>query len=269
MKKEINIDELKLIQLDILKSVHDFCVNNNLKYSLAYGTLIGAIRHKGYIPWDDDVDIMMPRDDYERFLDSFDGAYNHLIVQAPGKTNNYYAPYANVINTKTVLIESRLTSEKQLGVKIDVFPIDSVPEKKTERERLFGRVRVYKRLISMKNACNSDYNSIGGKVAGFLVRTFCHFISLGKMLDRMAINCNVKYLDSKIVNNIVWCYKDEKACFLRKDMDDYIDVDFEGHKFKSIVGYDEFLCVHYGDYMQLPPEDQRNPHHGFIAYWKE
>lgn len=268
MKKEINIDELKSIQLDILQSVHDFCVKNNIKYSLAYGTLIGAIRHKGYIPWDDDVDIMMPRDDYERFVETFDGAINNLVVMAPRKTKNYYAPYANVINTKTVLIESRLTSEKQLGIKIDVFPIDSVPENKSERERLYGKVRAYKRLIGFKNASYSDYNSMGGKIAGFLVRTFGFFISFGKMLDRMAINCNMRYIDSEFVNNIVWCAKEEKACFFRKDMDDYIDVDFEGHKFKSIVGYDDFLRAHYGDYMQLPPEDQRNPHHGFIAYWK-
>lgn len=268
MKKEINIDELKSIQLDILQSVHDFCVKNNIKYSLAYGTLIGAIRHKGYIPWDDDVDIMMPRDDYERFINLFNGSYKDLIVLAPGITNKYYAPYANVINTKTVLIESRLKTKNQLGIKIDVFPIDSVPEKESERERLYDKVRTYKRLISMKNASFSDFNSLGGKVAGLLVRTFGFFLSFGKMLDRIAINCNEKYINSKNVNNIVWCAKDEKACFLRKDMDDYIDVDFEGRKLKSIVGYDNFLRAHYGDYMQLPPEDQRNPHHGFIAYWK-
>lgn len=269
MNRKIDTEELKSIQLDILQAVHDFCVKSNLRYSLAYGTLIGAIRHKGYIPWDDDVDIMMPREDYERFLDTFDGSYNNLIVLAPGKTKQYYAPYANVVNTKTVLIESRLTSDRNLGIKIDVFPVDNVPEDEHERIKLYNKVRTYKHLISIKNARYSDFNSVAGKVAGFFVRIIGHFVSFGNKLDKIAILTNANNKESKMVNNIVWCYKDEKACFLRKDLNEYIDVEFEGHKFKSIVGYDNFLRAHYGNYMQLPPEDQRNPHHGFAAYWND
>lgn len=269
MKREIDIDELKLIQLEILQSIHDFCIKSNIKYSLAYGTLIGAIRHKGYIPWDDDIDIMMPRDDYERFLESFDGAYNNLIVLAPEKTKNFYAPYANVVKTDTVLIESRTSAGQQLGIKIDVFPIDSVPEDKSELVKLYKKVRVYKYLISIKNARYSDFNSFIGKVAGCFLKAMVHFIPLGNLLNGMAIKSNEKNMKSDMVNNIVWCAKDEKACFLRKDMADYIDVDFENHKFKSICGYVDFLRAHYGDYMQLPPEEQRIPHHGFSAYWKD
>lgn len=269
MRKDIKIEELKSIQLDILQAVHDFCVNNNIRYSLAYGTLIGAVRHKGYIPWDDDVDIMMPRKDYERFLDSFDGFRDDLVVLSPRTTKNYYAPYANVINTKTILVETRLTSDRLLGVKIDVFPIDSVSEKESERVKLYDKVRAYKLLITLKNSRYSALNTFKWKIAGIFVKTFGYFFSFGKMLDRMAIKSNLENKESKIVNNIVWCSKDEKACFLRKDMDDYIDVDFEGHKFKAIAGYDNFLKAHYGDYMQLPPEDQRTPHHGFIAYWND
>lgn len=269
MKKEIDIEELKSIQLEILQAIHDFCVKSNIKYSLAYGTLIGAIRHKGYIPWDDDIDIMMPRDDYKRFLDMFDGAYSNLVVLAPEKTKNFYAPYANVVKTDTVLIESRTSSGQKLGIKIDIFPIDSVPQNKNERVKLYRKVRIYKYLISIKNARYSDFSSFFGKMAGFVLKVLTHFIPLGTLLNSMAVKSNKKYMKSDMVNNIVWCFKDEKACFLRKDMANYIDVDFENHKFKSIDGYDNFLRAHYGDYMQLPPEDQRKPHHGFTAYWKD
>ena len=88
--KAILPEELNVIQLDILDDIHQFCVNNNIRYSLAFGSLIGAIRHHGYIPWDDDIDIMMPRPDYDVFINSFNGAYKHLVVAAPELDWNYY-----------------------------------------------------------------------------------------------------------------------------------------------------------------------------------
>ena len=268
MKREIDIDELKLIQLEILQSIHDYCVKSNIKYSLAYGTLIGAIRHKGYIPWDDDVDIMMPREDYERFLDTFNGEYRNLIVFSPEKNKNCYSPYANVVNTDTILIENHHSFNQQLGIKIDIFPIDSVPEDGIKRGRLYDKVAKCKLLIGLKNTKLSRQGCIKTKLAGCFMKTVGHFIPVAKILNQIAIKSNMDNSESELVNNVVWCAPGEKACFKRSEMDGYVDVEFEGRIFKSIVGYDNFLRAHYGDYMKLPPIEERNPKHNFMAYWK-
>ena len=93
------------MQVDILAAVDKFCEQNNIRYSLSSGTLIGAIRHNGYIPWDDDIDLMMPRADYDRFISTFNGVVEHLSVMAPELNANYYAPYANVYDNRTHLNE--------------------------------------------------------------------------------------------------------------------------------------------------------------------
>ena len=155
--KKIETEELKRIQVDILKDIHEFCSINNIHYSLAYGTLLGAIRHQGYIPWDDDIDIMMLRSDYEKFIHTFPGSFKHLSICAPELDLNYYAPYANVWDNRTILDEGINNADhrgKTIGIKIDVFPID-----KTSSSRLFefySRI-LYKLLFSHRYRRNNTY----------------------------------------------------------------------------------------------------------------
>lgn len=266
--KLIELDELKKIQLEILSSVHEFCVSKNIHYSLAYGTLIGAIRHKGYIPWDDDIDIMMPRDDYERFLDTFNGTYCNLDVLSPNDNKYFYAPYANVIRTDTVLIENRKAKKGCSGIKIDVFPIDSVPNDKSDRVKMYQRVHTYQLYIGLKNTVLSYQTTLLSKMAGLFMHVVGKFLPLGAMLNNFALKSNEKNANSDWVNNIVWCTAGEKASFRKTDIAEYVDVSFEGFEFKALSGYEYFLKAHYGDYMQLPPVEQRQPKHDFMAYWK-
>lgn len=116
--KEIDVDELKHIQLDMLKDVHAFCVNNNIKYSLAYGTLLGAVRHRGYIPWDDDIDIMMLREDYNRFVHSYDNDIYR--IEDLSTDPDYELPYAKVEDVRTVMKEF-VNGSSSSGVYIDIF----------------------------------------------------------------------------------------------------------------------------------------------------
>ena len=121
-RKYINVEELKHIQLDMLSDIAEFCEQNNIKYFLAYGTLIGAIRHKGYIPWDDDIDICMPRPDYDKFLSLYnkkDSAYKAVAFELD---ENYKLPFAKVNDTRTVMWET-MYDQDVFGVYIDVFPL--------------------------------------------------------------------------------------------------------------------------------------------------
>ena len=124
-KRKIDVDELKRIQLDILKQVDKFCRNNDITYYLAYGSLLGAVRHKGYIPWDDDIDIVMPRPDYERFKDEFNASEKNYKVRDYEIDNTFLYPSSKVEFVKSELKEF-VKHPSKLGVNIDIFVLDAV-----------------------------------------------------------------------------------------------------------------------------------------------
>ena len=123
MRRITDIQELRGVQLGILDDIHAFCVDNGIRYFLACGTLIGAVRHKGYIPWDDDIDLYMPRDDYERFINEFKSVSGNCRVLDPKKEKHYYYTYAKVVDKRTLLVEPEADGYR-IGVYVDVFPVD-------------------------------------------------------------------------------------------------------------------------------------------------
>ena len=133
-KREVTLDEMRVIQLDILDKIHDYCEKHNLRYSLSGGSLLGAVRHKGFIPWDDDIDIMMPRPDYEKFFANFNGTHGELTAQYYRNDKSYFFFMGKVYNNHTIMIEEGPCSSKT-GVYVDVFPIDGLPETQDEMEK--------------------------------------------------------------------------------------------------------------------------------------
>ena len=134
MGKQLTIEEVKKMNLDILSVVADFCEKNGLRYWLYYGTLIGAIRHNGYIPWDDDIDIAMPRPDYEKFLKTFNQTSGSLYKVIEDRISiGYHTPFAKVHNPETI-IESEFSDEMAFGVFIDIFPFDGVKDEKQSKK---------------------------------------------------------------------------------------------------------------------------------------
>ena len=124
MREICNLSEIKKIELDILRAFRSFCEKNSLRYFLAYGTLLGAVRHGGFIPWDDDIDVAMPRTDYERFLKEFrDERYEVYDLSKKG----YFYPFAKLCDTTTVLIEE-MSVKNSIGVYIDIFPMDGIAD---------------------------------------------------------------------------------------------------------------------------------------------
>lgn len=269
--KRIELDELKSIQVEILSKVHSYCVENNIRYSLTAGTLLGAIRHKGYIPWDDDIDIAMPRPDYDRFLNGFNGAYPDLYVIAPELNWNFYAPYANVCDNRTVLYENSNGHRGiEMGIKIDIFPIDGVPEDesvfiyKLNRINLLNSIMWNKRRILKRNSLKnikSTLKSILIKVL-YICRSYSSF---QKELHRIVISH--PYEESQYAQ--CWVFSVYNGRFKKTMFEEYIDLSFEGRQFKAIKDYAVWLTALYGDYMQLPPIKKRVGHHNFKAYWKD
>ena len=148
-KKEISLEEQRDIQKELLKELKEICDNNNIIYFLGGGTLLGAIRHKGYIPWDDDVDVMMPRKDYEILLEIFDDncKENHKILTYIN-TEDYYYSFAKIVDTNTILHEGKLRTIKEMGIYIDIFPIDFLPDDKKKTEKIFKKYKLLYKIIS-------------------------------------------------------------------------------------------------------------------------
>lgn len=268
--KQIGVEELKQVQIDILDVVHHFCVKNDISYSLSSGTLIGAVRHKGFIPWDDDIDICMLRKDYKKleafFPDLLDGKYVFKSLDRDGEWNR---PWGKIQNSNTILKESFSDSIKDMGIGIDVFPMDDVtdnPDKFIRWNRI-RKILVYSWSIKgMKYSLNRSFKNT---IIMFLTKILLYPFSLrriAKIIDSYIQNPNGRGY-SKMYES---CDSlKAKSSQNKSDMDSFIDIEFEGNLYKAMSGYDDYLRSIYGNYMKLPPKDMQVSHHTFQAWWKQ
>lgn len=266
--REVSPEECKKLQLNILINVAKFCDEHDIKYSLAYGTLIGAIRHKGFIPWDDDIDIIMIRDDYERFISLYNDN-NFQLIDGSHHANHLHA---RVTEMSTKIDFPRSAIKRKFyngGVWVDVFPIDNVPQSEKDYRSFMKKIWFLCRL--------QKYGELGAKelskgsalkkaIHGFLHLIIKPFVRpIGRITERMMIKYN-EIPSDKMAN--VSLYYLKYPSFNSFYMNEFIDVEFEGYKFKALKNYDEFLRGIYGDYMTLPPISDRTPRHDYIAYWR-
>lgn len=265
---QILIDELKVIQMDILSAIDDFCKKNHIRYSMSCGTLLGAVRHKGYIPWDDDIDIYLPREDYKRLIDNFPEVYmGNVKIASLERDSIWERPYAKAYDDRTILQENVLV-KGDIGVNIDIFPIDDVPDDDSEWQTYDRWRRFLQKMYLMKYLPIKKERGLIKNGILYLVRILTWFYTRRKWsqkLDRLAQKYN-----GKGYHRCFECCQGLylKRPFSKKLFDNLIDIQFEDRCYKAYADYDAYLRNGYGDYMQLPPEEKRVPHHDFIAYWK-
>lgn len=261
--KDIYIDELKKIQINITKEVHKFCVENGLRYSLTYGSLIGAVRHNGYIPWDDDIDLLMPRPDFELFKKNFKHSY--LVFADRDTDSSCNVTYGKVFDNRT-LIDEYTSVKWKSGVYIDIFPIDGLG-----RDYQLA-VNHYKKLSYLRIL--RDFKIVKLSRARSLFRNA--ILLLGKII---LLPFTFRFLQDKTIK-LLKKYKFEESSYAaelsfgtykrilpRELFEDFILHKFEGEYFYILKNFDTYLNNVFGDYMQLPPEEKRVTHHSFKAYW--
>lgn len=270
--KEIELEEIKNIQVDILVKVHEFCQQKGIRYYMGYGTLLGAVRHKGYIPWDDDIDIGMPRPDYDRFISTFNGNYKELSVIAPELDWSFTAPYANVYDNRTILNEGMRRTELGIGIKIDVFPIDGVPDDYNDYVYLRKNLHKLLEIIGYKQYGFKGFLELIRRPKSFIAVSWLMFpyvftsvSTIQRKIRKMATQFD--FSSSQYVDKITFQNK-PLTRLPRAVYEEFVDMEFEGHVLKGLRNYDAHLKAIYGDYMQLPPIEQRVQHHGFKAFWK-
>jgi len=265
--KSIDLEELKVLQMNVLQAVDEYCNEHNIRYSMACGTLLGAIRHQGYIPWDDDIDIYVPREDYKRLIAEFPETYKgRYKIASLERSFNWTHPFANAYDDKTIFDENSRNREL-IGVKIDIFPVDEVPLGE-EWIKYNQKRRRLQRLFSLYLVRLNSHRSLLKNAILLLVRILSIFFPTRKFaeyLDRFAQQNNYKGYEHMFECCLGMM---QKQPFPKSLFDSLVYVPFEDRHFKAFSDSDYYLSNGFGNYMQLPPKEKRVSHHAFKAYWK-
>lgn len=261
----------------VLKGMLDefvaYCQKHGLRYYLVGGTLLGAVRHQGFIPWDDDIDVGMPRKDYERFLELVkrEPINDHLIAIS-GEEGTLSNPYCELIHTGTHLERdsSQYIREKcqVLHLFLDIFPQDGWPESDEEAVKLARQMKHKRYMIQNARAKIGKGTSVGHIIAKTPVVLLMRCIGYQRVIDQMnRIATRYDYDHSKYVGAITYgIYGPGERC-LHDEVVAFTNVTFEGKQYCAPGCYDTYLRQIFGDYMQLPPEEKRIDHKMIV--WAE
>lgn len=253
--------------LEMLKWFHDYCIKEGISYYAVGGTMIGAMRHHGFIPWDDDIDIAIPRKDYNRLIRIFTNVIDGYVLESPYSGNpDYLYSYAKLYDTRTTLVEKTRVPCKR-GVYIDVFPLDGIGNSYDEALSLFRKFDK-KNMFLMTRTCVIRNDRSWYKNASIIAaRAIPNFIVNDKKLsiavDRLAESINEDV--SKYVANFMGAYR-AKEITLREYFGKPTLYQFEGIEIYGPEMYDEYLTNIYKNWRELPPENKRYTKHDFVVF---
>lgn len=250
--------------LQILKWFHSFCIEHELRYYALGGTMLGTVRHKGFIPWDDDIDVGMPRADYEEFIrlckDKVFG--NYSIETVDTHNMDYYYGYAKIYDRSTTLIEKARVNVKR-GIYVDLFPLDGVCNERDEINKIFKPIYYrYQLLVARTCAINSRRSFYKNVIVCFA--RLIPGIDNKKLLLKVDNLCKRRDYDQyKIVGNLLgnWGIKEIMSKEIIGTPTLY---EFEDTEIYGVEKYDEYLTHLYGDWKKLPPKEKRESAHDYV-----
>ncbi len=264
------IGDIQKLLVSLMKEIHDICESHEIIYNVFGGTMLGVVRHQGIIPWDDDIDITMPRPDYEKFIKLVRSSLSDKYCVYTYPDEGYAYPFAKFCYKNTILVENLKPKYRKSKLYIDIFPIDGYPRKNEK-----GFFRYYARLNYKRGkvVCNSKEKEVG-------LFSFAKY-SLRKVEEKWYCLWGAQYYIGRIISYVkknsytsseyILCQgggwnekgKLKKEVYLNRKL-----YDFDGIKVFGIVDYHEHLTMMYGDYMQLPPSEKRISNHDYQLYVK-
>lgn len=264
--KQLTLREVQLEELKILIYFDDFCRKYDLRYSLVYGTLIGAARHKGFIPWDDDIDVAMPRPGYEKLL-KLNGQFDNETIKLIADELNHSldATYAAAINMHLPCKNTYSSTKRSRYLWIDIFPVDGFSDANKTMEVIYRKSQRLQAIMTLASARLGKGKTIFHRLAKLLVVPLCRLYGIQRCLNQMdALAKSFPYETSRDVGVIAWG-EGTKERLSRKEFEKMDEIEFEGHMFKVMACWRKYLKNMYGDYTQLPPVKERGGHN-IIAY---
>ena len=273
--RQIYAEEMKKLQIEILDSVVKFCDENDIHYFLNGGTLLGAVRHKGYIPWDDDIDLGMLRPDYDKFIELFNNSSSRYKIHCIENDPEYIYNSARVFDERTELYEPDRKTGSRTAVSIDIFVMDNAPDDDAALKRMFTRQFIFRnlnlgRVLPVFMPPNG--RNIFKRLLTYAVRIFMNmipvFIIPKNYIAVKAIENAKKYV-SEHTRRVGDFSGGHFIAIDREQLAGFTYGEFEGKQYKIPIGYDEWLTKLYGDYMKLPPKKWQITHHYYEAYLKE
>lgn len=262
MEVNLDIKEIQSIELNILRTFIDICTRYHLRYFLVGGSLLGAVRHHGFIPWDDDIDVGMLRQDYERFLQIAQQEFNGspLFLQTPYTDKNYAFAFAKILDLRYDIKERMNYNEAQNGIFIDIFPFDQIPESSWARTKQVMRFKwtTMQLLLKLKYRPYESHHKLGG-------------VSYKKQEEALQLKANrdwqmqrfndVRAPKSTLCKNLSSQYNYDKELITTAALEQLQPMQFEDMQVMVPKSYDEILRNLYGDYLKLPPVSERISKH--------
>ncbi len=277
--REMTLKDIQQVSLEILKDVHEFCEKNHIHYTLCGGTLLGAVRHNGFIPWDDDVDIAMPRPDYDRFIRLYNSSNGYKLYSAEIDDNvDVYLAFSRVCDVQRTLIDTKQIpwSNQETGVWIDIFPLDGADNHKDVVNQHT------KKVIQIWKICTFLRNSLGplftkSAIKPFIKGIFLKAITFGqlKVLVNIVVSAHVRccrrwnYRDSNCFSSFAYPQHGMKEYLPQTMLAQYELHQFETETFYVIKEHKEWLSRLFGNYMELPPVEKRITHDFNKRYWRD
>lgn len=261
----MTLAEIHEAELRLLLVFHDFCQEHGLRYSLQAGTLIGAVRHRGFIPWDDDIDVSMPRPDVERLLELVDELPQGFSIHGP-ENSAFVCSFYKFVDLSIIAQEPAYEGLYEEHLWLDIFPMDGTSsdpgEVKKTQNAMSDAIR-WSAWVDTNPSSNPLWKRAIKAVVVPILRLTNPRKRMIKLANRIALNPG--YDNATRVSSFMGGSRSGWS-LSRAEYEDMVDMEFEGHMFRAMGCWDEYLRTCYGDYMTLPPESQRATHH--LKAWR-